>query len=78
MKKLLLVFLGLVTVLYVSGYFWRFPLARGVVTRLVTEKLSANLFNSVPDGLHVALCGAGSPLPDPKRVGPCVEVIAGT
>ena len=31
----------------------------------------------LPDGLTVALCGAGSPLPDPKRSGPCVAVIAG-
>lgn len=29
------------------------------------------------DGLHLALCGAGSPMPDPDRSGPCVAVIAG-
>ncbi len=27
--------------------------------------------------LHLVLCGAGSPLPDPKRSGPCTAVIAG-
>ncbi len=32
---------------------------------------------TLPDGLHVFLCGAGSPLPDPKRSGPCVAVLAG-
>ena len=73
-----LAFLGLVAALCVAGYFLRFPLTRVLVTRLVTENLNANLFNSVQDGLHVALCGAGSPLPDPKRVGPCVAVMAGT
>lgn len=31
----------------------------------------------LPDGLHVAICGAGSPLPDPTRAGPCSVVIAG-
>ena len=32
----------------------------------------------LPDGLHVGLCGAGSPMPDPwTRAGPCVLVIAG-
>lgn len=31
----------------------------------------------LPDGLHVAICGAGSPLPDPTRAGPCSLVIAG-
>ena len=32
----------------------------------------------LPDGLHVALCGTGSPLPDPSRAGPCNVVIAGS
>jgi len=31
----------------------------------------------LPDGLHVALCGTGSPLPDPTRAGACTVVIAG-
>jgi ribonuclease Z len=31
----------------------------------------------LPDGLHVLLCGAGGPLPDPVRSGPCTAVIAG-
>jgi ribonuclease Z len=29
------------------------------------------------DGLHVALCGTGSPLPDPARAGACTVIIAG-
>ncbi len=32
----------------------------------------------LPDGLHVALCGTGAPLPDPRRAGPCTVVIAGS
>ncbi|WP_404369756.1 MBL fold metallo-hydrolase [Sphingomonas sp. MMS24-J45] len=31
----------------------------------------------MPDGLHVALCGTGAPLPDPGRAGACTVVIAG-
>jgi len=31
----------------------------------------------LPDGLHVGLCGAGSPMADPTREGPCVAVVAG-
>ncbi len=34
-------------------------------------------FNTLPDGLHAFLCGAGSPLPDPKRSGPCTAIVAG-
>ncbi|MFM8518668.1 MAG: MBL fold metallo-hydrolase [Nevskiaceae bacterium] len=32
---------------------------------------------ALEDGLHVGLCGAGSPFPDPERSGPCTVVIAG-
>jgi ribonuclease Z len=31
----------------------------------------------LPDGLHVGLCGTGSPLPNAERAGPCTFVIAG-
>lgn len=32
---------------------------------------------SLPDGLHVGLCGTGSPLPNRDRAGACTVVIAG-
>jgi ribonuclease Z len=32
---------------------------------------------SLEDGLHVGLCGTGSPMPNPQRAGPCNVVIAG-
>ncbi len=31
----------------------------------------------LPDGLHVGICGAGSPFPDDRRAGPCTTVVAG-
>ncbi len=39
--------------------------------------MRADLPAELPDGLHVLLCGAGGPLPDPKRSAPCVAIIAG-
>lgn len=48
------------------------------ITEVVVEKrLGANSVSELEDGLHVVLCGAGSPLPDPVRSGPCVLIIAG-
>lgn len=47
-------------------------MARGAETAM-TSDATANF----EDGLHLALCGAGGPLPDPKRSGPCVAVVAG-
>jgi ribonuclease Z len=45
--------------------------------RVVASNLATDLLHELPDGLHVALCGAGSPLPDPGRSGPCTAVMAG-
>lgn len=46
--------------------------------RQVEANLSGTKFAEFPDGLNLVLCGAGSPLPDPQRAGPCVAVIAGS
>jgi len=45
--------------------------------RAVPKQLSANLIDELGDGLHVVLCGTGSPMPDPSRMGPCTAVLAG-
>ena len=55
---------------------------RGVIATRVMEAglrraLTSDLATALPDGLSVVLCGAGSPMPDPERSGPCVAVIAG-
>jgi ribonuclease Z len=39
--------------------------------------MAADAVAALPDGLHAAIAGAGSPLPDPKRGNPCVAVVAG-
>ena len=31
----------------------------------------------LPDGLHIGLCGTGSPMTDPRHSGPCTAVLAG-
>jgi ribonuclease Z len=55
---------------------------RGVVAprlmeRVLARNLAADPIAALPDGLHVLLCGAGGPLPDPVRSGPCTAVIGG-
>jgi ribonuclease Z len=41
------------------------------------QRAGVDTIQDLPDGLHVALCGTGAPLPDPHRAGPCNVVIAG-
>lgn len=55
----------------------RAPIALRLMERGLARNLAADPIAALPDGLHVLLCGAGGPLPDPIRSGPCVAVIAG-
>jgi len=45
--------------------------------RIAAKRMELNIINRLEDGLHLVLCGSGSPLPDPDRSGPCVMIIAG-
>ena len=49
-----------------------------ILKRVVGERAGRDATKGLADGLHVALCGTGSPLPSPTRAGPCQVVIAGT
>lgn len=45
--------------------------------RQVEKNLTSDFVGTLPDGLHVLVCGAGGPLPDTKRSSACLLVIAG-
>lgn len=77
-RKLLLA--GLVVVVACAGLLalLRGPLGLRIVRRVAERNLAADFATELPDGLHVLLCGAGGPLPDPVRSGPCVAVVAGS
>ncbi|MFY9333974.1 MAG: MBL fold metallo-hydrolase [Porticoccaceae bacterium] len=44
---------------------------------LLDKNMSSDTTAEFEDGLHVALCGAGGPMPSAHRSGACVAVIAG-
>jgi ribonuclease Z len=48
-----------------------------IMEKAVDMRIGKSMTDDLEDGLHVILCGAGGPMPDPKRSGPCVAVIAG-
>jgi ribonuclease Z len=45
--------------------------------KIAQKVMAADPLADLPDGLHVALCGSGSPLPDLRRASACTAVIAG-
>lgn len=60
-----------------AAWFARVPIALAMVDRVAAARLGADAIAALPDGLHVGLCGAGSPFPDESRAGPCTAVVAG-
>jgi ribonuclease Z len=76
-KKILLVLvIGCVTV-GALAWLWRGDIAVAVMKRAVAKALATDAIADLSDGLHVGLCGAGSPFPDAIRSGPCVAIVAG-
>jgi len=64
--------------LVVAGlWLARGPIAMAIMARAYDRAMGTDLIAGLPDGLHVGLCGSGSPMPDPTRAGPCTAVIAG-
>ena len=51
-------------------YTFRAPLATKLVEAVAQRRMAADPIADLPEGMHVVLCGAGSPLPDPLRSGP--------
>ncbi len=49
----------------------------GLIRSIAANSMAADTISGLPDGLHVALCGSGSPLPDQRRASACTAVIAG-
>ncbi|WND02996.1 MBL fold metallo-hydrolase [Temperatibacter marinus] len=75
MKKVsTLVFLLVTMILYAN----RDTISMRVFGKIMESRLTVSLSIDLVDGLHVGLCGAGSPLPDPARSAPCTLVIAGS
>lgn len=53
------------------------PIALALFERVVNANVGVDRSAELPDGLHVYVCGSGSPMADPERAGPCLGVIAG-
>ncbi len=69
--------LGALLLVAVGLFALRGAIAPRLMERALARNMAADPLAELPDGLHVLLCGAGGPLPDPVRSGPCVAVVAG-
>lgn len=77
MKRLVTSVLALAALAAAGLFLAREPLSLAIMKRTLARNMTADAVRDLPDGLHAAVCGSGSPFPDPQRSGPCLAVIAG-
>ncbi|WP_348632008.1 MBL fold metallo-hydrolase [Pontixanthobacter sp. CEM42] len=77
MRKAALVFIGLIAVLAIAVFAFQAKLGEMLFQRAVEQNTARDSMADLSDGLHVGLCGTGSPMPNPDRAGPCNIVVAG-
>lgn len=79
MKKrpVLVVIIAALTGVAMLAWSQRDALLTALIERGLEATMGSDRAAELEDGLHLALCGAGGPMPAPNASGPCVAVIAG-
>lgn len=67
----------LIVALGIAAWTWQQALGQALYKRAVDQRVGQDMTSDLPDGLHLLLCGTGSPFPDADRAGPCAAIIAG-
>ena len=75
--KIILLVLSLVIVAGVSLRVFQRPVGLAVYDRMAAGRVGRDVSAALPDGLHIGLCGTGSPLPSRDRAGACNVIVAG-
>lgn len=75
--KRLIGVVALALIAFIGIKAFQVQIGTAMLKRAVAERAGRDITASLPDGLHIGLCGTGSPLPSPTRAGPCNVVIAG-
>lgn len=69
---------GLAAIAAIFGaQVFRVPISEFLFERALKQNIGRNTAADLADGLHVYVCGSGSPFPDARRGGPCLAIAAG-
>lgn len=77
LKRIGLTALALVLIGGVAAYALQARIGMWLFERGTAQRMGVDNLAALGDGLHVGLCGTGSPMPNLGRAGPCNVVIAG-
>jgi len=78
MKRKIAIVAALVAILIgLALVFGRGMIAERAFQSALDKNVGVDQSAKLGDGLHVYVCGSGSPMPDAERAGPCLAVLAG-
>lgn len=75
MRKAIWGGLTLLVLLGASLWLAQRPIGDAIYARAVDQRAGRDIAATLGEGMHLYLCGTGSPLPDPDRAGPCAAII---
>ncbi|MBI1402040.1 MAG: MBL fold metallo-hydrolase [Porphyrobacter sp.] len=78
MSRILLILAGLAIAGFAVFKLVQRPVTIALLEQVMDENVGADPSAKLPDGLHVYVCGTGSPIADPDRAGACLAVAAGS
>ncbi len=77
LKRGLMGLVGLAVIAIIGFNLFKGQIAERAFHRAIDQNAGVDRSADLPDGLHVYMCGTGSPMPDATRAGPCLGVLAG-
>ncbi len=77
MKRIGLGLLLVAAIIVASAFLFQQRIGQTLFERAARAVPGRDQLTSLNDGLHIGLCGTGSPMVNPQRAGPCNVVIAG-
>ena len=77
LKRILIALVGLSIMAVIGFNLFKGQIAERAFQRAIDKNVGVDSSAALGDGLHVYLCGTGSPMPDATRAGPCLGVLAG-
>ena len=77
LRNIALGFVAFAVVVFAGVQLFKVQIGERMFTNVIEQNIGTSAADDLEEGLHVGLCGAGSPLPDLSRSGPCTIIMAG-
>jgi len=77
MKRIAVGLVVIAAIAVAGAFLFQKQIGAVIFQRAAQEAPGRDLLVDLEDGLHLGLCGTGSPMPNPRRAGPCNVIVAG-